>query len=181
MTLRDWGSFYVIVGSASAALIGLQFVAMALIADLPRQTSRPGIDAFSTPTTLHFSVCLFIAAALSAPWQSLRALEVLLAAIGGGGFVYSLIIAGRASTQSVYDPVLEDWIFHVVLPALVYATLAVGAALLGGHGVWGLTAIGAATLVLVFVAIHNAWDNVTYLVVLPARDQPADGHPPDRR
>ena len=179
MTLKDWGSFYVIIGSASAALIGLQFVAMALIADLPRQTSRHGIDAFSTPITLHLSVCLFIAAVLSAPWQSLVALEVLLAAIGAAGFVYSLIIARRASRQSVYDPVLEDWIFHVVLPAAVYATLVIGAAVLGRNGTWGLTAIGAATLVLVFVAIHNAWDNVTYLVALPTRDQAADSGPAD--
>jgi len=179
MTLKDWGSFYVIVGSAAAALIGLQFVAMALIADLPRETTRHGIDAFSTPTTLHFSVCLFVAAALSAPWQSLLALELLLATIGAAGFVYSLIIAGRAGRQSVYHPVLEDWIFHVVLPALVYATLAAGAAVLGSHGAWGLTAIAAATLVLIFVAIHNAWDNVTYLVVMPQGERPADSRTAD--
>ena len=35
------------------------------------------------------------------------------------------------------------------------------------------------TLVLIFVAIHNAWDNVTYLVVMPRRERPADSRPPD--
>ena len=34
--LGGWQNFYVIVGSSAGALIGLQFVVMALVADLPR-------------------------------------------------------------------------------------------------------------------------------------------------
>ena len=34
--LAQWESFYVIIGSAAGALIGLQFVVMTLIADRPR-------------------------------------------------------------------------------------------------------------------------------------------------
>ena len=33
--LAEWESFYVIVGSAAGALIGLQFVVMTLLADNP--------------------------------------------------------------------------------------------------------------------------------------------------
>lgn len=33
--LTEWGSFYLIVGSAAGALIGLQFVVMTLIAERP--------------------------------------------------------------------------------------------------------------------------------------------------
>ena len=35
--LTDWNSFYVIVGSSAGALIGLQFVVIALIAETQRQ------------------------------------------------------------------------------------------------------------------------------------------------
>jgi hypothetical protein len=35
-TLAGWENFYVIVGSSAGALIGLQFVVMALVADMPR-------------------------------------------------------------------------------------------------------------------------------------------------
>jgi hypothetical protein len=35
----DWGDYYVIVGSAGAALIGIQFVEMTLIADRGRRPS----------------------------------------------------------------------------------------------------------------------------------------------
>jgi predicted acylesterase/phospholipase RssA len=34
--LAGWENFYVIVGSSAGALIGLQFVVMALVANLPR-------------------------------------------------------------------------------------------------------------------------------------------------
>ena len=33
--LAEWGNFYVIVGSSAGALIGLQFVVIMLIADMP--------------------------------------------------------------------------------------------------------------------------------------------------
>ena len=33
--LSGWENFYVIVGSSAGALIGLQFVVMTLIADMP--------------------------------------------------------------------------------------------------------------------------------------------------
>ncbi len=33
--LTEWNSFYVIVGSSAGALIGLQFVVLALIAERP--------------------------------------------------------------------------------------------------------------------------------------------------
>jgi hypothetical protein len=164
--LRDWGSFYVIVGSAAAALIGLQFVAMALVADLPRPASNDTLEAFGTPTTMHFSACLFVAAVLSAPWRSLAFLALMLGALGAAGFVYSLIIARRARNQPDYQPVLEDWMFHVILPAIVYGTIAVGGYLLRADLARGLVAIAAATLTLMFIAIHNVWDTVTYLVVL---------------
>ena len=55
--LNGWTNFYVIVGSAAGALIGLQFVVMTLIANLPisRGNAQAG-DAFSTPTVAHIAV-----------------------------------------------------------------------------------------------------------------------------
>ena len=46
-----WETFYVIVGSAAAALTGLMFVAIALISDFGAdfQPQEQVIDAFATP------------------------------------------------------------------------------------------------------------------------------------
>src|SRR5712672_3432889 len=56
----EWESFYVIVGTAAAALIGLQFVVMTLIADRPQITTAEAGAAFATPTIVHFSAVLLL-------------------------------------------------------------------------------------------------------------------------
>jgi lipid-A-disaccharide synthase-like uncharacterized protein len=42
--MSDWASFYVLVGSSGAALIGMQFVVMTLIAS---RDERPTTDALT--------------------------------------------------------------------------------------------------------------------------------------
>src|SRR5436309_1728247 len=52
--LAEWDSFYVILGSAAGALIGLQFVVTTLIAQRPRVRGPEMAPAFLTPTIVHF-------------------------------------------------------------------------------------------------------------------------------
>ncbi|MGH9573140.1 MAG: hypothetical protein ACRD40_06365 [Candidatus Acidiferrales bacterium] len=60
-SLAGWDNFYVIVGSSAGALIGLQFVVIALIADLPiRDGAAQASSAFATPTVLHFGAVLLL-------------------------------------------------------------------------------------------------------------------------
>ena len=66
--------------------------------------------------------------------------------------------------QIAYKPVLEDWLFHFLLPFMAYTTLAVAAFASGSHIRAALFVIGAASLLLLFVGMHNAWDAVTYHV-----------------
>ena len=56
--LTGWDSFCVIVGSAAAALIGLQFVVMTLIAERPLIRAAEAGAAFATPTIVHFGAAL---------------------------------------------------------------------------------------------------------------------------
>ena len=58
--LGAWESFYVIVGSSAAALTGLQFVVMALVAESRQQASSGTISAFGTPTIVHFCAALLL-------------------------------------------------------------------------------------------------------------------------
>lgn len=95
-------SFYVIIGSPTGALIGLQFVVMALIANRP-------------------------------------------------------IVRGQAEA-----PVFEDWLFHVLLPLIAYATLAASAYVTRSLAREPLFCAGAAALLLFFIGIHNSSDAVTY-------------------
>src|SRR6266550_2013005 len=92
-----WENFYVIVGSSAAALIGLQFVVIALIADLRTTKSTHGeIAAFGTPTILHLCAALLLSAILSAPWDGLANARFALGVCGAAGVVYALIVTRRA-------------------------------------------------------------------------------------
>jgi hypothetical protein len=164
-SLSAWENFYVIVGSSAGALIGLQFVVITLISALPRGagTAQAGA-AFSTPNVVHFGSVLLLSGILSAPWQAISPAAILWGVLGFCGIVYEIVVARRMRTQSVYKPVFEDWLFHVVLPLAAYMALAVAAFATGSHLREALFGIGAAALLLLFVGIHNAWDAVTYHV-----------------
>ena len=169
--LAAWESFYVIVGSSGAALTGLQFVVIVLVAESRRRRTLREIDAFGTPTIVHFCAALMMGAVLSAPWQTLSSVAFVLGACGAGGMVYIGIVASRARRQTGYRVVLEDWVFHTVLPFIAYATLLAAAAVLVQHASAALFAIAATALLLLFVGIHNAWDTVTFIAIERAGEQ----------
>ena len=76
LPLVAWESFYVIVGSSGAALTGLQFVVIALVAESRKRSTLKEIDAFGTPTIVHFCAVLLVAAILSAPWRGLLTVSI---------------------------------------------------------------------------------------------------------
>jgi len=164
--LSGWESFYVIVGSSGAALIGLQFVVIVLVADVRIEGgSGDGIAAFSTPTVMHFAAALAIAAVMSAPWGGLTGVRtaLALAALAGIWFVVRGLI--RARRQKAYKPVLEDWIWHTLLPLSAYSIILIAAALAGFRAQGALFAVATAALGLLFIGIHNAWDTVVWIVI----------------
>jgi hypothetical protein len=167
-----WNSFYVIVGSAAGALIGLQFVVMTLIADRPQLRTPEAGASFATPSVVHFGVVLLLSAVASAPWPALSAVAVLWGVVGLSGIVYAAVVTRRLRVQTVYQPVLEDWLFHVLLPCAAYAMLAGAAYMAHSHARPALFVVGAAALLLLFVGIHNAWDAVTYHVFTKTGEPP---------
>ncbi len=167
--LSEWDSFYVIVGSAAGGLIGLQFVVMTLIAERPSLRVAEAGAAFATPTIVHFATVLMLAAILRAPWPTVAPVAALLTLVGLGGAGYSGIVIRRVRSQNAYQPVLEDWLFHVLLPLLAYALLALSAATVPSHTREALFGVGAAALLLLFIGIHNAWDAVGYHVFVIVR------------
>lgn len=171
--LAGWANFYVIVGSSAGALIGLQFVVLTLIAGRPisRGEAQAG-DAFSTPSVVHFGVVLFLSAIISAPWEGIVPVAVLCGLVGLSGIVYSVVVARRMRAQTIYKPVFEDWLFHVLLPLAAYAMLAGSAFVARSSERTAMFIVGAAALLLLFIGIHNAWDTVTHLVFVEKRGKP---------
>lgn len=162
--LRDWESFYVIIGSSAGALTGLQFVVLTLVAQAEiSQGNRDATAAFGSPTIVHFCAALVIAVLLSVPWRTIGPPGFAVTLAGAAGILYSILVLRRTFRQTGYRPVLEDWIWHIVLPLAAYSAIFAGGLLLHSSPDAALLAVGGASLLLVLIGIHNSWDSVTYI------------------
>ncbi len=68
--LHDWHDFYLLIGTASATLIGLMFVAASVGASYFTTEREAPLRAFLTPTVLHFTAILVICLMSTAPSQT---------------------------------------------------------------------------------------------------------------
>jgi len=168
--LEGWENFYVIVGSSAGGLTGLTFVVIALAGDANR--IRPAaIGAFVTPTIVHFGTVLALAAFLTMPHQGVLSLSVGLAVAGLAGLAYVSFIASSIRTTPEYAPVLEDWIWNVILPTVAYVGFVVVAAVLWKRPAQALYLVATLALVLLYIGIHNAWDIAVWMT-LHKKDPP---------
>jgi predicted anti-sigma-YlaC factor YlaD len=161
--LEHWDSFYVIVGGAAGALIGLQFVVMTLIADRPIKGASEASPAFSTPTIVHFSACLLLAALMQVPWHAPIAAAIAWGVVGLLGVFYTLLTVARLRQQKAYQPDREDWLFHGLFPLIAYLILLISAPCAETNEGESLFAVAAAALILLFIGIHNSWDSVVFI------------------
>jgi hypothetical protein len=164
-----WANFYVIVGGAAAALTGLQFVVIVLGAELSAGASEHTASVFGTPNVVHFAAALLNSAILSAPWRRAGSAAVAIALFALGGLIYTFFVLRRAREEMEYVPVGEDWVWHVIFPMLSYAALLVSGVLILRAPGAALFGVGAVSLALLFIGIHNAWDSVLYIAVASRR------------
>lgn len=162
--LSQWESFYVIVGSSAGGLTGLWFVVITLVGESNIPRSAESTNAFGTPNVVHFAAVLVLSAILSAPWTRLKDPAHLVGLMAILGVIYVLIVIRRMLRQHQYQPQLEDWMFHLVLPLISYASLFVGAAGLSHDQPWALFLVAGVALLQLCIGIHNAWDTVVYIV-----------------
>lgn len=163
--LTGWENFYVILGSAAAGLTGLTFVVVALAADA-NMTHLSGLRTFVSPTVIHFSSALWIAALCSVPRQTVLSLGVTGLASGILGLAYTLRTMHRMASMDRRDyvPVLQDWVWNGALPLLAYALLGAGGALLWFASAAPGYLIGLSALLLIFIGIHNVWDLAVWIL-----------------
>ena len=158
------------LGSSAAALIGLQFVVVALIANMRQLATASTIHAFGTPTVAHLGGTLIISAIMSAPWPSAVPVVVALTILGVAGVGYVVIVIRRVRQQVGYEPDLEDWLWYAVVPCGLYIALVVAGLMLLAPSHVALFLVAGVALGLLLLAIRNSWDTITYVVANPGAD-----------
>jgi len=169
--VNGWENFYVIVGSSAGGLTGLTFVVIALIRETMRGVRPTGVRAFLTPTIVHFGGVLALAAFLSMPHQRPASLSGGFALGGVAGVIYGGFIATHMRRQgAAYVPVLEDWLWNVILPTLVYGSLIVMAVLIWRFPVETMYMVAALSLAMLFIGVRNAWDIAVWMTTQGPRE-----------
>jgi hypothetical protein len=112
---------------------------------------------------LHFCGVLLIAATMSIPRQTVTSLALCVGGIGIAGLALSTWVVVQARGQSSYAPVISDWIWHAAMPLAAYASVAAAAGVLSRWPAVALDLVAAASLLLLFIGIHNAWDAAVWI------------------
>jgi hypothetical protein len=169
LSLTDWQSFYVIIGSSGAALTGLTFIVITITSDsngiVDPVNRLHAMRAFISPTVVHFGSALWLSALMCMPGHTASSLSVGLGVSGAIGVGYCVRVsrAMRAtSASSAYQPFTSDWVWNVVVPSLAYVGLIGAALLLLTQSVAALDLVAGLTLLLLFVGLRNAWDVVVW-------------------
>ncbi|WP_019586112.1 hypothetical protein [Deinococcus apachensis] len=177
--LHEWETFYLLTGTAGAALAGLMFVALTVVQQTqPVHRLRMSVTrADSDPALLAFVLSLMLSALLLMPSLTRTGFGLLLLAVGLTGLLYSgavlrqLLAEGRTD---VWD--LPDRMWYGAAPSLSGVLLLVSGGLgLEGQDEAALTVVAAALLVLLAMGIRNAWDMVTFSIARNAREASAAG------
>src|SRR5258705_4008960 len=124
--LEAWHDFYIVVGTAGAALTGLLFVMVSLGPKVIANNTQTGVRAFVSPIAVHFTVALTASCLMLIPGLPLSLLGSLIAAGGVGGAIYTVWTRAHKRWRESKLPVL-DAIWFVTLPFFSFLlTLASG-------------------------------------------------------
>jgi hypothetical protein len=166
-TLQSWQSFYTMIGSASAALLGLMFVALSLGTHLINETSREAIDTFTTPNIVYFCSVLLIAAVMLVPTYTTALFYIVI--IGG---TLLIITIGLYHVRKLYlagmkhgDFNREDWFWTCIMPIISFTILLI-TAIYFILGQWSIafSLLPIATVAILVTAIANTWGVVIWII-----------------
>jgi len=158
-----WDDFYLLIGGASGALIGLLFIVVTLIRGGSRGLQLRAASAYMTPTVAHLTLILVMSACATIPGLTPRGAAGVfalgaLACMGFTGRALYMLWGGQVKPSHWSDV----WGYGVTpfVGALALAAAA-GEALISPD--WAARGIAAGLAALLMIAVRNAWDLVTWI------------------
>jgi predicted permease len=161
---KDWDNFYLMIGSAAGALIGLLFVVVTLTTNLGRDKAQRGQQLYMTPIVFHLGVILVLSAVTAVPDLDALVTGTLVSVAALMGLAYAGFIISQIGRRKTPEPPhwSDVWCYGVI-PAVVYLGLLAAAVAIGTARQFADYTIAAALVALLLSSIRNAWDLVTFL------------------
>jgi hypothetical protein len=164
--LREWHDFFILIGTASATLVGLMFVAASVGASVFTSEREIGLRSFLTPTVLHFSIILLSCLVGIAPSLADASFGTFLATGGAVGIGYSCHVWLRMRRGGITQRIdLADRFCYIIIPLAIYLTLIATGIAVPRRPVLGLDMLAATLVALLLLGIRNAWDMTLWIVL----------------
>jgi hypothetical protein len=170
--LEHWHEFYVLLGTAAAALVALQFVAASLGAGYLSFEKASATRVYMTPVIVHFTAVLLASAVSLVPSHTVMTFSLTLGIASSIGMVYSGMLTPKVLQDAVVD--FDDKLCHGIAPPVGYAVGIAAAVMFFRQSPHAAATLSAALLLLLIVNIRNAWD----LTLFMARKHTEAKHPP---
>ena len=169
--LQGWQTFYLLVGTAAATLVGLMFVTISFGSRFITQKNFAALRVYINPTVVHFIYVLGTAAVVAIPTLSRVLLGTLVVAVGlisCGRTLTGVPFVWQAYRRQFVD--MHDWVWYFAAPLisyLLYVGTGIGLLLRVEQA---LTGLALASILLLMAGIRNAWGLVVFMVL--RRDEP---------
>jgi hypothetical protein len=159
-SLAEWRDFYVMVGTASGAIVGANFVVVTLTAGQEKRVI--GVRGFISPTAVHLGSVLVGSAVLAIPGITALALAILLGLGGVAGTIYSMVVLTRIWKMPL---ALEDRCCYALAPFAAYLIMLAAAVMIVARIDSPLYMLAGSLLLLLVIGMRNAWDMASFMVV----------------
>jgi hypothetical protein len=163
--LGPWHDFYTLLGTASATMVGLLFVAASVGSGVFSGERRAPLRVFLSASVINFSLILAVSLIVLAPLRNTPLAGVMIAACAMFGLTHS----GLAWRDTLRDGLiksidLEDRTWYIMLPILGYLCLAASGVILASGLVLGCQTLAVSVGLLLAVGVHNAWDITVWII-----------------
>jgi hypothetical protein len=168
--LGRWHEFYALVGTASATMVGLLFVAASVGSGVFTSGRRAALRVFLSASVVNFSSVLAASLVALTPVGSWLLFGLWIVACALFGLAHSCLAWRDTISDGLIAAIdLEDRIWYLAMPLLGYLFEAASGVALALRLEQGCAALALSMGVLLAVGVHNAWD-ITVWSISRSRD-----------
>ena len=171
--LDGWHEFYMLLGTAAAALVALLFVAASIGAGLISTARGSPTHTYTTPIVFHYTYVLFLSLAALIPINTDWSLAGIIGVSAAIALGYSCYIFRRVLRGSAID--LDDRLSYGASPLVAYSATLAAAIFVFERSSIGPPLLAGALVLLLLINIRNAWDLMLFFAQRRTAETPPSG------
>jgi hypothetical protein len=157
--LGPWHDFYALLGTGSATMVGLLFVAATVGSGVFSSDRRAPLRVFLSASVVNFGLILVACLIVLAPIRSFVLLGLAVLGCGLFGLTHCSLAWRDTLRDGLYKRLdLEDRTWYLAMPLVGYLLVAAAGVTLVLQWQRGCAALAVAIGLLLVAGLHNAWD-----------------------